>query len=179
MYVAASLYEQGKRNWAGRRGRVKLLDVQDGSTLPGLTRDFGAPVRVIAAGDFDDNGEAQILVLHEIPEERRCRLRLLRIQPGLPDGPVFDTGPVFPDVVGVADLNGDGRMEVLVATGNELRILDHQLRPLLSWRRPYGAREPIWQALAADLGGARRIIVASGQSRATFRVDVLEVTLPE
>ena len=176
-YVVVSLREHGFQEWEGRMGRIEALRVSDGATVPELTRDFGEPVRVIAAADFTGEGRHDILVLQEVVAERRYRLRILRLTDGFPDTAVGDFGERAPSFITAADIDHDGRAEVLAASGDELHVLDPALRPRAVWRRPGGMSAPIRRVFVAPLGRRQRpcLVVVSGDTRMTARVDVLEI----
>jgi hypothetical protein len=179
-YLAVSLCEHGLHDWSGHRGRIEVLDIRDGSSVPELARDLGSPVRVFAVADFKGAEEGGLLIIREDPETRRAELRILDFRPGLPDRRRYDIGNVAHAAAQVADLDGDGRLEIILAAGSEVRILDAELRPLAAWRRAEGKQMPIVRVAVADLGprDERRLIVVSGDTRQTARVDVLELRLP-
>lgn len=105
---------------------------------------------------------------------------MLDVAPNLPDLHVLDVGAVMPRAVRVADINGDGRAEVVFITGDTLRIIGSELQPLVSWQRPGGAWSSVNDILVADVtgDGIKEVVVASGPGDADSRVEVFTVRLP-
>ena len=143
-------------------------------------RDIGAPARLFAASDFDGDGAMGLLIVLEHPDTRRAELRILDFRPGLPDRHRYDIGEVAFAVAQAADLDGDGRKEILLAAGDDVRILDAKLQPLAVWRRAAAERFPVQRVAVAHLGprDESRLIVVTMNARETARVDVLEPRLP-
>ncbi len=150
-------------------GIMWLLDPKTGGFIAGnsgYSRDLGGPAWVNAAADLNGDGTKELLATVFDPTTAHWDVHAVEPTLGLPDYRVFDLGAATSafaqPVVTVADVNGDGKSETLVAYDNAVHVLDSNLQELWKWNSPQGYT--LDDVIVSDLANDGRIEIIATAS---------------
>ena len=165
--VIATSFSHGFNFWDGSFGRVYVLDPTSGVPIPGFERNFSVPVTLGGFADLDGDGTSEIIVDKKDGATQTGSIIALSPVSGLPTESSFSVSGGRLAVLFINDLNGDGKLEVVVngipADGSDhtLYVLDNGLNLLWSMSPGGGL-----SAIVSDLNqnGKNEIIMSSGGS---------------
>ncbi len=107
----------------GTAGGVMIwLGNGDGTFQPPISNAGGVSPYTLAVADFNGDGKPDLVVTNGYPARNLISV-LLNNGDGTFQPPVTLTVPDFPDCVAAADLNGDGRIDLVVATETVVAVL--------------------------------------------------------
>ncbi len=151
-----------------------LLGNGDGTFKKAVTYPTGYFPLSIAVADVNGDGRADVLVANDCPSSGSCGNGSEGVLLGRGDGTFgsmanYDTGGMQPQSVAVADVNGDGKLDALVANSNSNTVGlllgngDGTFQAALTYDS--GGSSPL-SAVAADLNGDGKldIVVVNADS---------------
>ena len=162
--VIATSYSHGMSFWSGSLGRVYVLDPTTGEPIADFEHNFSTPVTLGGFADLDEDGISEILINKKDGAIQTGSVIALSSVSGLPVEVEFSVSGSTLDVLFINDLNGDGKLEVIVkgapADGSDhtLYVLDNELNLLWSIV-PGGSMQAIVSDLSED--GMNEIILAA------------------
>jgi hypothetical protein len=140
-------------------GQLALRDAATGSTLPGYSRNFGAPVEVLGSADLAGDGSRQILAASLDLQSGHWFLHAISPTPGLPDATTFDLGPATSagaqPTLALGDITGGGSPDIIVGYGPTLHVLDHNLNELWNWNA--GSGQVLLDSILTDMGNDGKV----------------------
>lgn len=172
--AVGTLRAQESEDFQATWGQVAILDGVTGATWEGYRRYFDSAVSVVGVADLNPGGNKEILLLAEDRSTSHFTLLAVDSAAGFPVWKSIDLGDYRPTSIVCNDINGDGKIEVLVGTGNggDLLVLRNDLASLWQWGDHLRS---IDQVIVSDMNddGDNEIIVSTGIGYGTPRVQVL------
>jgi hypothetical protein len=120
--------------------------------------------------DLDGDGKADLVLINTT--EEGARLLLLNPKDGTPTATLDGLGPATHRAWSIADVNGDGRKEIVLGDGKQLYVIDYRARALIRCEAAH-ARVLATNDLNGD--GAVEILAAEGSDLVVFNGRLREI----